>query len=56
VAMATALGAALARRVLRPSDPFDMPVSGINTIAMHSLWPLAVRAAILRGRISDYFA
>jgi hypothetical protein len=27
---------------------------GLKPIALHGLWPLAVRGAILRGRISDF--
>ncbi len=54
VALATRLGAALAHRILRPGGPFDMPVTDVRTIALHGLWPLGVRAAILRGRIADF--
>jgi glycine/D-amino acid oxidase-like deaminating enzyme len=54
VAMSTALGNALARRILSPSSGFDMPISGLNPIRLHALWPLAVRAAIAHGRLSDY--
>jgi glycine/D-amino acid oxidase-like deaminating enzyme len=54
VAMATVLGARIAGRVLDPSQEFDMPITTIREIGMHSLWPLAVRAAILRGRLSDF--
>jgi glycine/D-amino acid oxidase-like deaminating enzyme len=53
VAMATALGAQIANRILHPGGGFDMPITGVKPIAMHALWPLAVRAAILRGRIAD---
>jgi glycine/D-amino acid oxidase-like deaminating enzyme len=51
VALATAMGVQLANRILNRSDPFDMPITNMKTIA---LWPLAVRAIIARGRISDY--
>jgi glycine/D-amino acid oxidase-like deaminating enzyme len=54
VAMATTLGAQLARRLLDPAAEVDMPITGLKAIGMHSLWPLAVRAAIARGRISDF--
>ena len=54
VAMSTAMGAALARRILSPSSDFDMPISGLKPIRLHALWPLAVRAAIVHGRLSDY--
>jgi glycine/D-amino acid oxidase-like deaminating enzyme len=53
VAMGTALGAQLARRILTPAAAFDMPITNMRTIALHMLWPLAVRAVIARGRISD---
>jgi glycine/D-amino acid oxidase-like deaminating enzyme len=53
VAMATTMGAQIANRILHPSAEFDMPVTGVKPIAMHALWPLAVRAAILRGRLAD---
>ena len=56
VALATAMGRALAHRIVRPSESFDMPLTALHPIPMHALWPLAVKAAILRGRISDYFA
>ena len=54
VAMATALGTQLAQRISNPGGSFDMPVTTLKTIALHALWPLAVRAAIARGRLSDY--
>jgi glycine/D-amino acid oxidase-like deaminating enzyme len=53
VAMATAMGMQLARRILTPSAAFDMPITAMKTIGMHALWPIAVRAVIARGRISD---
>lgn len=53
VAMATTMGAVLAMRILEPTAELDMPVTGIKEIPLHSLWPLAVRAAIVRGRLGD---
>jgi len=53
VAMATAMGAQLARRLAHPSEPIDMPVTSLRPIRMHALWPIAVKAAILSGRIRD---
>jgi glycine/D-amino acid oxidase-like deaminating enzyme len=53
VALATALGAQLANRILHPGGEFDMPITRVKPIALHALWPLAVRAAIVRGRIAD---
>jgi glycine/D-amino acid oxidase-like deaminating enzyme len=54
VAMSTAMGAQLARRILSPAAEFAMPITGIKAIALHALWPLAVKAVIAQGRISDY--
>ena len=54
VALATALGHQLARRITRPTEPFDMPVTTMKTIPLHALWPAAVKAAILKGRASDF--
>jgi glycine/D-amino acid oxidase-like deaminating enzyme len=54
VALATALGSQLARRLIDPSAEMDMPMTSIKPIAMHALWPLAVRAAIARGRVLDF--
>jgi hypothetical protein len=31
-----------------------MPISALKTIPLHALWPLAVRLAIARGRLSDF--
>ena len=54
VAMGTAMGAQLARRILNRSSEFDMPITGMRGIPLHGLWPLAVRAAIAHGRLSDF--
>jgi len=54
VAMATAMGAQLARRITRPDLPFDMPITTLETIALHPFWPAGVKAAILYGRVSDF--
>ncbi len=54
VAMSTALGKALARRILNPSSGVDMPISGLKPIRLHGHWPLAVRVAIAQGRLSDF--
>jgi glycine/D-amino acid oxidase-like deaminating enzyme len=53
VALSTAMGVQLAQRILNPSAPFDMPISPMKPIALHRLWPMAVRAAIARGRLAD---
>jgi len=54
VAMATAMGAQLARRIMRPDAPIDMPVTDMKTIALHAFWPAGVKAAILYKRVSDF--
>jgi glycine/D-amino acid oxidase-like deaminating enzyme len=54
VAMATTLGAQLARRILDPLGSLDMPVTRLKPIPLHGLWPIAVKAAIARGRLSDW--
>jgi len=54
VALSTALGAALAQRIQNPAVPFDLPVTAMKGIALHALWPLGVRAAIVHGRLSDF--
>ncbi len=53
--MGTAMGAQLARRLIKPSSELEMPITGMKSIPLHPLWPLAVRAAITRGRLSDFF-
>jgi glycine/D-amino acid oxidase-like deaminating enzyme len=55
VAMATAMGRALAQRMAHPSAVFDMPLTPLEPIPMHAFWPLAVKAAILSGRVRDFF-
>jgi glycine/D-amino acid oxidase-like deaminating enzyme len=54
VAMATAMGRALAGRMAHPSAAFDMPLTPLEPIPMHAFWPLAVKAAILTGRVRDF--
>jgi glycine/D-amino acid oxidase-like deaminating enzyme len=54
VAMGTAMGEQLARRIANASSEFDMPISGMKSIRMHAMWPLAVKAAIAYGRLSDF--
>lgn len=55
VAMASAMGAELARRIAHPTEPFGMPVTGLKPIPMHRFWPIAVKAAIVNGRVRDFF-
>src|SRR5258708_10885227 len=54
VAMGTAIGAQLARRLLHRSSELDMPITDMKGIPLHALWPLAVSAAIARGRLADF--
>ena len=54
VAMATTMGARVANRILNPAGEFDMPITRVKTIGLHAAWPWAVRAAIARGRITDF--
>ncbi|MDE2304364.1 MAG: FAD-binding oxidoreductase [Gammaproteobacteria bacterium] len=54
VALATAMGAELARRALDPRADLAMPVTNPKSIPLHPLWPLAVKAAIWHGRVSDF--
>jgi hypothetical protein len=56
VAMSTAMGAQLAQRIAQPGADFDMPVTAMKAIPLHALWPVAVKAAIVRGRVSDFLA
>jgi glycine/D-amino acid oxidase-like deaminating enzyme len=53
VAMATAMGRALADRIAHPSLAFDMPLTPIAPIPLHAFWRVAVKAAILSGRVRD---
>jgi glycine/D-amino acid oxidase-like deaminating enzyme len=54
VALSTAMGAQLARRLAGgTSAEIDMPISGVKPIAMHAFWPLAVKGAVLAGRVRD---
>jgi glycine/D-amino acid oxidase-like deaminating enzyme len=54
VAMATAMGRALADRMAHPNAAFDMPLTPLKPIPLHAFWPLAVKAAILTGRLRDF--
>ena len=49
-----AMGAQLARRIASPAAELDMPITALKGIRLHALWPIAVRAAIWRGRIGDF--
>jgi glycine/D-amino acid oxidase-like deaminating enzyme len=54
VAMATAMGRALADRMANRAGAFDMPLTPILPIPLHAFWPVAVKAAILSGRVRDF--
>lgn len=54
VALGTAIAEQLAGRLLHgATSPLDLPVVPPKPIAFHALWPLGVRAEIVRGRILD---
>jgi glycine/D-amino acid oxidase-like deaminating enzyme len=54
VAMATAMGGQIARRILgAPAEALDMPVTSIRPIPFHGFWRLAVTARMWEGRIRD---
>ena len=53
VALATAMGALLAKRLADPNTDFPMPITALKTIPFHGYWPISVPAAILLARIAD---
>lgn len=54
VALSTAMGAQLARRLIGGDKAeIDMPILSIKPIALHALWPAAVTATVLTGRMRD---
>jgi glycine/D-amino acid oxidase-like deaminating enzyme len=55
VAMSTAMGPELARRVLGGRDAdIAMPITGIRQIPLHGLWKSAVQARVAYGRVRDW--
>jgi glycine/D-amino acid oxidase-like deaminating enzyme len=55
VAMSTAMGPELARRVIGGRDEeIAMPITRIRTIPLHGLWKSAVQARVAYGRIRDF--
>ena len=54
VAMSSAMGAMLAARIANPQAGFDMPITDIRGVPLHSFWRSGVRAAIARGRLADW--
>jgi glycine/D-amino acid oxidase-like deaminating enzyme len=53
VALGSALGAALAARIVSPAAEFPLPITAIKPIPFHGYWPISVPAAILVGRVAD---
>ena len=53
VALATALGAHVARHIADPAAPLDLPVSPLQPIRMHRFWPVGVTLAVAAGRLTD---
>jgi glycine/D-amino acid oxidase-like deaminating enzyme len=54
VALATAMGQQLAKRLIGgKTAEIDMPITGLRPIRFHALWPVAVKSAVLTGRIRD---
>ena len=54
VALATAMGRQLARRLIEgEAAAINLPVTAVKPIRFHALWPLAVKSAVLYGRIRD---
>ena len=53
VAMATAMGAEIARRITgTPAAELDMPVkSALEPIRLHRFWPIGVTARLAYGRL-----
>jgi glycine/D-amino acid oxidase-like deaminating enzyme len=54
VALATAMGQQLAKRLIGgEAVEIDMPITAIKPIRFHAAWPMAVRGAVLAGRVRD---
>jgi glycine/D-amino acid oxidase-like deaminating enzyme len=54
VALGTAIARQLADRLMKGSGfEMDLPIVSLKTIRFHTLWPLAVRSAVLHGRLMD---
>jgi hypothetical protein len=48
------MGAQLARRLVEGEKAqFDMPITTLKPIPLHAFWPLAVKSAVLMGRVRD---
>jgi glycine/D-amino acid oxidase-like deaminating enzyme len=54
VALATAMGQQLAKRLIGgEAARIDLPITAIRPIRFHAAWPVAVRSAVLLGRVRD---
>ncbi len=54
VALATAMGQQLAMRLTGGENArIDLPITAIRPIRFHAAWPVAVRGAVLLGRVRD---
>jgi glycine/D-amino acid oxidase-like deaminating enzyme len=54
VALATAMGQQLAKRLIGGENAeIDLPITAIRPIRFHAAWPVAVRGAVLLGRVRD---
>jgi glycine/D-amino acid oxidase-like deaminating enzyme len=54
VALATAMGQQLAKRLVGGERAeIDLSISAIRPIRFHAAWPIAVRSAVLAGRLRD---
>lgn len=54
VALATTMGKQLAGRLVDgPAARIDLPVTGINPMRFHSLWPIGVHSTMIWGRMKD---
>ncbi|MGP0087590.1 MAG: NAD(P)/FAD-dependent oxidoreductase [Steroidobacteraceae bacterium] len=54
VAMASAMGAELAARIVEPAHELPLPVTALKPIALHGFWRITVPAAIQLARIADF--
>jgi glycine/D-amino acid oxidase-like deaminating enzyme len=53
VALATAMGQQLAKRLTSETAEIEMPITTLSPIRFHALWPVAVKSVVLYGRIRD---
>jgi glycine/D-amino acid oxidase-like deaminating enzyme len=53
VALATAMGQQLAKRLTSETAEIEMPITTLSPIRFHALWPVAVKSLVLYGRIRD---